>query len=259
MLGAMMLSESAIEAASNIIDAGDFYRESHAKIYRAALELYQQGQPVDAITVADKLDEKGELDEIGGKDRIHEIATLVPATSNAGHYARIVREMATLRGLTVVGRADPAPRLGAPGRDAGARRPGRADGVRPRPAPDPRQLRARRRARAPELRADHEDVRVGRRDDRHADGLPRHRPDDVGPAAGQPRSSSPAARAWASPRSRWAWPRTSALQHGHPRRRLHARDVEARGRAAAHVLRGAASSCSASAPAGSRTTTGRAS
>src|SRR4051794_22174136 len=103
VLGAMMLSESAIEATSNEIDAGDFYRESHAKIYRAALELYQQGQPVDAITVADKLDERGELEEVGGKQRIHEIATLVPATSNAGHYARIVREMATLRGLTVVG------------------------------------------------------------------------------------------------------------------------------------------------------------
>ncbi len=104
VLGAMMLSESAIEAASNVgIDAGDFYRESHAKIYRAAIELYQQGQPVDAITVADKLDERGELEEVGGKERIHEIATLVPATSNAGHYAKIVREMATLRGLTVVG------------------------------------------------------------------------------------------------------------------------------------------------------------
>jgi replicative DNA helicase len=103
VLGAMMLSESAIEAASSVLDAGDFYRDSHAKIYRSALDLYQQGQPVDAITVADKLDERGELEEIGGKARIHEIATLVPATSNAGHYARIVREMATLRGLTVVG------------------------------------------------------------------------------------------------------------------------------------------------------------
>jgi replicative DNA helicase len=103
VLGAMMLSESAIEAASTALDAGDFYRESHARIYRAALELYQQGQPVDAITVADKLDERGELAEIGGKERIHELAALVPATSNAGHYAKIVREMATLRGLTAVG------------------------------------------------------------------------------------------------------------------------------------------------------------
>ena len=103
VLGAMMLSESAIEAASGALDASDFYRESHSRIYRAALELYQQGQPVDAITVADKLDERGELAEIGGKERIHELAALVPATSNAGHYAKIVREMATLRGLTAVG------------------------------------------------------------------------------------------------------------------------------------------------------------
>ncbi|HWE81776.1 MAG TPA: replicative DNA helicase [Gaiellaceae bacterium] len=103
VLGAMMLSANAIEAVSEIIDAGDFYRESHAKIYRAALDLFQHSFPVDAITVADKLDENGELTEIGGKDRIREIATLVPATSNAAHHARIVREMATLRGLTVVG------------------------------------------------------------------------------------------------------------------------------------------------------------
>ncbi len=99
----MMLSANAIETVSEIIDAGDFYRESHAKIYRAALDLFQRGFPVDAITVADKLDESGELQLIGGKDRVREIATLVPATSNAGHHARIVREMATLRGLTVVG------------------------------------------------------------------------------------------------------------------------------------------------------------
>ncbi len=103
VLGAMMLSAAAIEAGSETIDAGDFYRESHAKVYRAALELYQHGQPVDAITIADKLDERGELEQVGGKERVHELAALVPATSNARHYAKIVREMATLRGLTLVG------------------------------------------------------------------------------------------------------------------------------------------------------------
>jgi replicative DNA helicase len=103
VLGAMMLSATAIEAVSEIVDAGDFYRESHAKIYRGALDLYQHGQPVDAITIADKLDERGELEVVGGKERVHELAALVPATSNARHYARIVREMATLRGLTQVG------------------------------------------------------------------------------------------------------------------------------------------------------------
>jgi len=103
VLGAMLLSPGAIGAVSEVLDASDFYRESHAKIYRAALALYAKGEPVDAITLVDELEERGELEEVGGRVRIHELAALVPATSNAAHYARIVREMATLRGLIRVG------------------------------------------------------------------------------------------------------------------------------------------------------------
>ncbi|MDP9492506.1 MAG: replicative DNA helicase [Actinomycetota bacterium] len=99
VLGAMMLSPGAIGAVSEILDAGDFYRESHAKVYRAALALYAKGEPVDAITLVDTLEERSELEDAGGRVRIHELAALVPATANAAHYARIVREMATLRGL----------------------------------------------------------------------------------------------------------------------------------------------------------------
>src|SRR6266498_240778 len=103
VLGAMMLSPGAIGAVSEILDAGDFYRESHAKIYRAALALYAKGEPVDAITLVDELEERGELEDIGGRSRVHELAALVPAASNAAHYALIVREMAILRGLIRVG------------------------------------------------------------------------------------------------------------------------------------------------------------
>jgi replicative DNA helicase len=103
VLGAMLLSPGAIGAVSEVLDASDFYRESHAKVYRAALALYAKGEPVDAITLVDELEERGELEEIGGRVRIHELAALVPATSNAAHYAKIVREMATLRGLIRVG------------------------------------------------------------------------------------------------------------------------------------------------------------
>src|SRR5918994_701260 len=103
VLGAMMLAPGAIGAVSEIVDAGDFYRESHAVIYRAALGLYAKGEPVDAITLVDELEQRGELDGVGGRVRIHELAALVPATANAAHYARIVREMATLRGLIRVG------------------------------------------------------------------------------------------------------------------------------------------------------------
>jgi replicative DNA helicase len=103
VLGAMMLSPGAIGAVSEILDAGDFYRESHASIYRAAVALYAKGEPVDAITLADELEQRGGLEEAGGRVRIHELAALVPATANAAHYARIVREMATLRGLIEAG------------------------------------------------------------------------------------------------------------------------------------------------------------
>src|ERR671936_70324 len=103
VLGAMLLSPGAIGAVSEVLDASDFYRESHAKIYRAALALYAKGEPVDAITLADELEERGELEDVGGRVRVNELAALVPAASNAPHYARIVREMATLRGLIRVG------------------------------------------------------------------------------------------------------------------------------------------------------------
>src|ERR687896_1999680 len=67
VLGAMLLSPSAVGTVSEILDASDFYRESHAKIFRAALGLWAKGEPVDAITLADELDTRGELDAVGGQ------------------------------------------------------------------------------------------------------------------------------------------------------------------------------------------------
>ncbi len=103
VLGAMLLSPTAIGAVTEVLDSSDFYRESHGTIYRAALALYGKGEPVDAITLANELDERSELERVGGSAKIAELAALVPSTSNAEHYARIVKEMATLRGLVRVG------------------------------------------------------------------------------------------------------------------------------------------------------------
>jgi len=105
VLGAMMLNALAIGAVteSTNLTAADFYRESHVHIYRAILSLYAKGEPVDAITVVDELGKTGTLDSAGGSERIHELAALVPAASNAPHYARLVSEMSTLRGLIRAG------------------------------------------------------------------------------------------------------------------------------------------------------------
>jgi replicative DNA helicase len=103
VLGAMLLSTGAVATVSEILTPSDFYRDSHAAIFRAALDLYARGEPVDALTVADELEKRGQLEEVGGAARIAELAALVPAAANAGHHARIVRDLAQLRGLTRVG------------------------------------------------------------------------------------------------------------------------------------------------------------
>ena len=103
VLGAMLLSPTAVGTVSEILSAADFYRESHAKMFRAALGLWGKGEPVDAITLANELDERSELEAIGGQAKVAELAALVPSTSNVEHYARIVKEMATLRGLVRAG------------------------------------------------------------------------------------------------------------------------------------------------------------
>ena len=103
VLGSMLLSPVAVGTVSEILDASDFYRESHAKVYRAALALWAKGEPVDAITLANELEERAELDAAGGQARVAELAALVPAASNVEHYARIVKEMSTLRGLIRAG------------------------------------------------------------------------------------------------------------------------------------------------------------
>jgi replicative DNA helicase len=103
VLGAMLLSPTAVGTVTEILAASDFYRESHAKVFRAALGLWSKGEPVDAITLANELEERGQLEEIGGQARVAELAALVPSTSNVEHYARIVKETAMLRGLVRVG------------------------------------------------------------------------------------------------------------------------------------------------------------
>ena len=119
VLGAMLLTPGAIDKVAEEVSARDFYRESHAAIFQVCLDLRGLGQPVDAITVADELEQRDLLARIG-KPRLHELAALVPATANAAHYARIVREAATHRALIQGGmemarlgweRPDPTPIL----------------------------------------------------------------------------------------------------------------------------------------------------
>jgi hypothetical protein len=79
------------------LEARDFYRPSHGRIYTVCRDLHADGQGVDIITVCHELDRRGWLEDVGGKTRVAELAHIVPAAANAPYYAAIVRERAAQR------------------------------------------------------------------------------------------------------------------------------------------------------------------
>lgn len=103
VLGGMLLSKDAVADVLERLRPGDFYRPAHQNIYDAILDLYGRGEPADAVTVAAELDRRGLLKRIGGAPYLHTLISTVPTAANAGFYAGIVAEKATLRRLVEAG------------------------------------------------------------------------------------------------------------------------------------------------------------
>jgi replicative DNA helicase len=103
VLGGMLLSKDAIADVLERLRPGDFYRPNHQSVYDAILDLYGRGEPADAVTVAAELDRRGLLRRIGGAPYLHTLISTVPTAANAGYYAGIVAEKATLRRLVEAG------------------------------------------------------------------------------------------------------------------------------------------------------------
>jgi replicative DNA helicase len=99
LLGAMLLSEQAIAAVTNIVTAEDFYRPAHRHIFDAVQALYGAGQGVDPVTVAEELEQAGVIESVGGSAKLISLQARTPAITNAEHYAHIVEEKALLRRL----------------------------------------------------------------------------------------------------------------------------------------------------------------
>jgi replicative DNA helicase len=119
VVGAVLRSETAVAAVLEHITAGDFYRHDLGTIFRTAVGLWGAGHPVDPVAVHAKLEELGETAAAGGKARIHEVAQIVTATSNAAHHAKTVRELSILRSLLGAGQSivQMAQQRGEPTRD----------------------------------------------------------------------------------------------------------------------------------------------
>jgi len=104
VLGGMLLSKDAIgDVVERLQNGGEFYRPAHETIFMVIVDLYNQGEPADPITVAAELGKRGELVKVGGAPYLHALVNAVPTAGNAGYYADIVAEKAGLRRLVVAG------------------------------------------------------------------------------------------------------------------------------------------------------------
>lgn len=87
------------------LKAEDFYLDRHRLIFDAVHKLYEGSKPVDELTVSEALSQGAQIDEVGGRDYISELAAKVPAAANARHYAEIVQENSLMRRLLGAGQS----------------------------------------------------------------------------------------------------------------------------------------------------------
>lgn len=100
VLGGILLNpKEALNQVLENLTPEDFYVPAFQEIFRAVLTLYEATKPIDLITLEEQLRVTNKLKAIGGVEAMAELSTRVPTTQNIGHYAQIVRDKATLRGL----------------------------------------------------------------------------------------------------------------------------------------------------------------
>ncbi|MEA4987399.1 MAG: replicative DNA helicase [Anaerovorax sp.] len=99
VLGSILLDKDALFEVLEFLKADDFYNAMHKEIYNAVVELYRKNEPVDTLTVSEELKKRKSLEMVGGRAYIALLSTVVPTTSNAAQYGKIVAEKAVLRRL----------------------------------------------------------------------------------------------------------------------------------------------------------------
>lgn len=99
VIGSMLLNREAIAIASETVKGEDFYQKNYGLVFEAMVELYNENQPVDLVTLQNKLTQLGILEQVGGIKLLSEIANAVPTSAYIKNYAAIVKEKSTLRRL----------------------------------------------------------------------------------------------------------------------------------------------------------------
>ena len=102
VLGSMLTSKEAVSKAMQWVSSSQFYKEAHVRIFTCMVDLFEKGEPIDAISVVDRLKKKKEIEGVGGAYYVTGLAESVPTTANVEHYAKIVLEKHLLRTLIQV-------------------------------------------------------------------------------------------------------------------------------------------------------------
>src|SRR5437762_10497102 len=103
ILGSILLDPLSIAKVLQFLHSEDFYRENNGQIYRAALDLFAAGEPIDNVTLASQLQQMGLLDRVGGRAELASMQSAVPTSANIEYYGRIVKEKAYKRWLISAG------------------------------------------------------------------------------------------------------------------------------------------------------------
>ncbi|MEK7516026.1 MAG: replicative DNA helicase [Patescibacteria group bacterium] len=99
LLGSLLIDRDAIIRVGDLVAPDDFYKDAHQRIYEAIRELFEKREPIDLLSLTNRLTERKELEAIGGRAYLMTLANAVPTSSHVVHYAHIVQKKATLRRL----------------------------------------------------------------------------------------------------------------------------------------------------------------
>ncbi|MBU1136911.1 replicative DNA helicase [Patescibacteria group bacterium] len=99
VLGSLMLDKEAIIKIVDFLKPEDFYRGIHTDIYQVMLELYEKNEPIDLLSLTNRLEEKKKLKDIGGASYLTNLVNSVPTAGHIAHYAKIVKNKKSLRDL----------------------------------------------------------------------------------------------------------------------------------------------------------------
>ncbi len=98
-LGSLLLDKDAMIKVADLLTAEDFYSDKHRRVFEAMLDLYRRNEPIDILSLANRLTERSELEQIGGRAELISLANAVPTASHVVHYGEIIQKKATLRRL----------------------------------------------------------------------------------------------------------------------------------------------------------------